>query len=104
LVSWLERKLAEAGVEKVIPDAEVLRKAYVRAQWISEIENIILESQERLKRISEDDIPPDLEGQVEDIIEDSPKSWDVAIWELAQRVPSKKGDEEEDERNRDTEE
>lgn len=83
LVSWLERKLAEAGVEKVIPDAQVLRKAYVRAQWISKIENIILESQERLKRTSEDDIPPDLAGQVEDIIEDSPKSWDMAIWELA---------------------
>ena len=41
LIAWLERKLEEHGVKKLIPDEETLRRAYWRAQRLAAIQQAI---------------------------------------------------------------
>ena len=78
ILSFVERKLVEHGVEKVVPEVHDLERAFrgavVRAR-----------AQETINKLEKEtiDIPPDLKEQVWDQIADTPRSWDHAIETLA---------------------
>jgi len=78
-IGWLERKLIDHGVEKVVPDEETLTAAWRRAQLIAEVKKSV----EILKKAFEKypPIPPaDLESRVREVLATSPGiSWDQAL-------------------------
>jgi hypothetical protein len=78
-VAWLERKLVEAGVEKVVPDEKTFVAAWRRARLIAHVK----ESLEMLKAASEKypPIPPDdLESRVrEQLAADPALAWDEVL-------------------------
>jgi hypothetical protein len=84
LVEWIENKLQEHGIEKVIPDASTLEVAYRRATEIAIIN-------QRMKAIAEEvhqqamqaAVPEDLAEKVVAMLEDNPAmAWDSAIADL----------------------
>jgi hypothetical protein len=84
-IEWLERKLKEHGIKKLIPDKDTLAAAYRRALFLQKLE----EEEEALReKIStEFVIPEDLSKRVNEILEDEEFiSWDEAIWQLAEET------------------
>lgn len=88
LIKWIEAKLDEQGVEKVVPDAETLEDAFRRAQQIRHVEDAIAEAVEQARENSANAEPPDdLEEQVRERLCDDPKlSWDEVISRIADEV------------------
>jgi len=85
LVSWLERKLTEAGVEKVMPEKPVLTAAYQRAVFLQRAEEEIERQRESLTPIGEPG-PRDLSAKVRRLLgKDPTMSWDEAVWELVRK-------------------
>ncbi len=82
-IEWVERKLEQAGVEKVVPDDEALARAYRRALRMAEIQRAIDKIVKRpLKNI---DVPDELQEQVETMLTKEPEqAWDDAVFKLAQ--------------------
>ncbi len=82
LISWLEKKLKEHGVQKVIPKNETLVSAYHRARYLQELQTQIEEWKEEEGR--HDGAPKNLRKRVEKILAKHPKtSWDDAVWQCA---------------------
>lgn len=83
-LDWLERKLDEAGVEKVVPDGETLQKAYQRAYGLREVEKAQKEVAGRVAEVEHPvPSPSELDGQVRGLLQsDRTLSWDEAIWQL----------------------
>ena len=81
LIDWLEKKLQEHGVKKVVPDEDVLKKAYVSAYKAAkirkEVQKIVSQFDEEIQ------IPDDLKSQIEKSISGTARSWDSAIKGLA---------------------
>lgn len=72
---WLEGKLREHGVEKVIPDPETLQKAYRRAAYLRQVNAAIA-----MLEAARVEIPDDLEQRVKVGIEaDRTQSWEAII-------------------------
>jgi hypothetical protein len=84
LVAWIEGKLEEHGVQKVIPDQEVLAEAYRRQRQSAYLEEHFSELLERsLQHIESLEAFPDLQGHVARLLEDQPElSWDAAVAEI----------------------
>jgi hypothetical protein len=82
-VGWLEAKLAEAGVRKVVPDQATLEAAYRRARAIA----AMTQQLRQLELVSMQDavVPDNLVGLVADLVKDSDDAWDHAVWTLANR-------------------
>ena len=81
LVDWIEKKLNQHGVKKLVPDEEVLRKAYIGARKAALI-------RKKIRRISDDfdeeiKVPENLRCIVAKSIQNSPNSWDNAIMDAA---------------------
>jgi Protein of unknown function C-terminus (DUF2399) len=81
LVEFIERKLEDVGIEKVIPDEETLKQACVRARakaLINEqIEAIVKKTTEDAAQMTE---LSDLANRVRALFKDDPAlSWDAAI-------------------------
>ena len=97
LIEWIEKKLVEHGVEKVIPDADVLETAYRRAAKAAYLNQRLDELDgEATTHVDQLGIPTDLSTKVRDMIvanDGTPTkvSWDGAINVIAG------GDDEEDE-------
>jgi len=86
LVAFIERKLDENGVSKVIPDDEALAGAYRRMRRQAIMQAKIDKFVEGLD-LDEDGIavPDDLRDQVKDALDRSPVvSWDKALREIAE--------------------
>jgi hypothetical protein len=82
LITWLEGKFKEYGVEKYIPDQDSLCMGFRRAKYLGLVEKKIKEMQET---IAEDDeeIPEDLIELIEKkFAEDPTLSWDEALWKI----------------------
>ena len=81
LIDWLEKKLQDHGVKKVVPDVDVLKKAYVNAYKAAkirdEVHKIVSQFDEEIQ------IPDDLRSQIEKSISGTARSWDSAIKRLA---------------------
>ena len=82
-IEFIRGKLTEHGVEKVIPDDDVLEEAYKRAVYgqriLEKVDEISGDMQEDI------DIPNNLREQLSKEIEKSKKSaWDEVIWDIAE--------------------
>ena len=81
-IAWLEARLTDAGVTQVVPDADVLTRAYRRAYKRA----VIQEAIDRLLADEDDDdisVPADLEQATREQLVDSAQTWDDVIWERA---------------------
>jgi hypothetical protein len=81
-IEWLERKLREHGIKKLIPENNILAAAYRRAIFLKRI-------REREEQIRDEicnqeiEIPSQLRERMEDKIKDQSEiSWDEAIWKI----------------------
>src|SRR5262249_13392681 len=85
LVAWVERKLQENGIGKVVPDADTLRQAFRRAAEAVYIRELIERAQEDFQeRLENLGIPPDLEDRLRKALAERPAlAWDAIVAELA---------------------
>lgn len=77
-IEWLELKLEQCGVSKVIPDQEMLTQAYKRVAFIEQarqtVANLTLELGE---------LPDDLMQRVADIMDEQPElPWEAAVQQV----------------------
>lgn len=81
LIEWLESKLEENGIEKLIPDAKTLEKAYRRSYKLKKLQKVIDKQEKRLSKKSKKlEIPDNLEEQLQEILDQNPElPWDKAI-------------------------
>lgn len=88
LVQWLEQKLTEHGVCKVVPDSQTLSEYYKRVKE-AEIARAAARAaiEKARKETGEIDVPDDLhEKVVEFVLENPALPWDAAIDEIARRT------------------
>jgi len=83
-VTWLEAKLVEAGVEKIVPDSEVLNTAYRRASRLAEVQQAIKRTLAVIDCVGDLPVPDDLLATVTERITDTSQSWDDAVWDICQ--------------------
>jgi hypothetical protein len=85
-VEFLERKLREAGVEKIVPDAEELADAYRLFANGARIQDVV---DNAIKELDDEnvDVPNDLEKRVRDYLAKYPSArWDTALAEVVKDV------------------
>jgi hypothetical protein len=81
-IAWLEEKLGEAGVQKLVPDQATLENAYRRAVRQKRVQEAV---EEALSYIDDEEaipLPDDLEARVREELDGSAKSWDQVLWDL----------------------
>lgn len=81
-ITWLEEKLADAGVEKVVPDQAALENAYRRAVRQKRVQAAIEVARAAIDEDEEIPIPSDLEAQIREQLEGSAQAWDQVLWGL----------------------
>jgi hypothetical protein len=85
LIAWLEDKFAQYGVKKLIPDTAALTNAYKRAVFLMRMEERIEWMIEQEMEDDDIDIPKNLHIRIQKMLKsNSAKSWDEAIWEIAE--------------------
>lgn len=84
-IAWLEGKLQQHGVSKVIPDSETLEIAYRRAVAARRIDaRINAVETEELAAAKESTVPANLADRVHAVVASSPeRPWDQAVWRIA---------------------
>lgn len=82
-IEWLERKMEEHGVKKLVPDMETLTVAYRRAYRRAIVQQAIDDALEEAED-ADTTIPDGLAKLIEKRIEGTAKSWDTAVFELLQ--------------------
>ena len=91
-IAWIESKLQEHGIEKVIPDTDTLADAYRRAYLIASInrrvDDILYEAQRESDEVA---VPKNLSDQIKRMIEKDPAHpWDAVLAEIAEEQLRKK--------------
>ncbi|MDZ7759939.1 MAG: DUF2399 domain-containing protein [Desulfovermiculus sp.] len=89
IVEFLDRKLTEAGAEKIVPSNEDMQDWYVRAY-----KQILLERkvQDHLEEVADMDvdIPEELKSRVQDILQAQDSlPWDNAVYKIAKAEAKK---------------
>jgi len=84
-ITWLERKLKQQGVTKLIPDDKVLTSAYRHAYFANAMNEKISALSDRLRKVAEAvKVPKNLANRVKRRLKQRPEMpWDSAIVELA---------------------
>ena len=87
LVAFVERKLSQHGIKKVVPSKEDLARAYRLFSQSDEAQKIIRRQLKKLNGKSSPNVMPDnLEEQVRQHLEEHPRvRWDAAVENLVQR-------------------
>jgi len=81
-IDWLEGKLDDLGVEKLVPGEGVLAKAYRRA-WRYALAQDAIDKAVRTVNDEAISVPHDLEQAVKEKLDDNPRrSWDEALFDL----------------------
>jgi hypothetical protein len=84
-VGWIEQRLTDHGVTKVVPTPDTLAKAYRLAMRTKTIN----EQLARLQMTTREQamlIPDDLTARVHEALRENPaRSWDAAVWALVHR-------------------
>ena len=85
LITWIESKLEEHGVAKVIPDENCLATAYRRTAEQAFVQKKIDEIIDEARELGEGtEIPNDLRAMVEERLrEDRAATWDSVVREIA---------------------
>ncbi len=85
-VEFVEGKLIEHGVEKVVPDEATLAEAWTRVHVVHAANRLIdgmWQGAWEARSVAEPPVPPaDLAKRIRDLIEDSALAWDDALWTL----------------------
>jgi hypothetical protein len=85
-IEWIERKLEENGVEKVVPDTETLESAYKRAYRRARLQSIIDTAQEEINNeVEAIELPENIESQISEAIQGQAQSWDSALSDMARQ-------------------
>lgn len=84
-ITWIQAKLEEHGIEKVIPDEEDLEVAYRRAMKIAFVNEQISQNLNRAEEIAANaQLPPGLRNEIESRLEeDSTLAWDQVLADVA---------------------
>jgi hypothetical protein len=84
LVTWIESKLVEHGVKKVLPDDDTLSAAYRRAREHAAVQKMIDEAAEALReKLKAAAAPTNLRTMVEESLKADPtRTWDSVIMEI----------------------
>ena len=87
-VEWLEAKLEEQGVEKVIPDSATLESAYRRALSIQQYREAVDEAREEIQdRVAAVEIPENLRANLKQRMKSHPSQpWDEALEYFTQLI------------------
>jgi hypothetical protein len=81
LIGWMEKKLQDHGVKKLVPDEDVLKKAYVSAYKAAKIRK---EVHKIISKLDEEvQIPGDLKNLIQKSITGTALSWDGAMKQIA---------------------
>jgi hypothetical protein len=88
LIAWLEGKFAEVGVEKVVPDADTLARAYRLALRKSQLQASIDDALTEIDEAPDAPVPDDLAEQIRAKIAGKAIAWDDAIWSLIKTTAS----------------
>ncbi len=85
LIRWLERKLDERGIKKLVPDAAVLEEAYRRMAYVHTINAKIKQAADEAEKAAKSvKIPKTLSRKVACLLKAQPGlSWDAALAEIA---------------------
>jgi hypothetical protein len=84
LVRWIERKLSEHGILKVIPNAETLARQYCAHIQVIEIRHTVAKMQAKVDAIP---VPANLANNVAEFLKEHPyASWDTAVALIAKRM------------------
>ena len=88
LVAWVEKKLIEHGVKKVIPDDATLADAYERASEYAAVQKAIDETVKKLRKtMTAATVPDDLHAAVEKKLKAKPTlAWDEAVTEIVEET------------------
>jgi hypothetical protein len=91
-LDWLEQKLQDAGVEKVVPDEDVLAAAFRTQRRVARLQQILEEA--RADEDSDDaPVPADLGEQIRECIAGKKEAWDDALWDIVQEQVADEDDE-----------
>jgi hypothetical protein len=83
-IDWLEGKLGQHGVEKVIPDRETLAQAWHNARRRHRVNKALNRVVKRILRRDVTTVPADLDDRLRKYLEKYPATaWDDALAELA---------------------
>lgn len=84
LIKFIEQKLEEHGIAKVVPPEDVLQDTYLQAYRVAQINRRVEEvTREVCQQTTSAVIPGDLTATVKDVLATSPAmSWDQAIADL----------------------
>jgi DNA topoisomerase VI, subunit A len=95
LVAWIEDKLKQAGLKKVVPSNSVLVGAYRRAVAPNHLEMNLQALQEQAMRAGkETEIPAGLHDSILDALQDHPaRSWDEVLQDFAKQAGPVGGEE-----------
>lgn len=87
-IKWIEFKLAEQGVKKVVPDANTLREAYARAVKVAVINQAIEDVMDDAEGAAENHpVPKTLVRQIRKQLKEKPDlAWDAVVAEVAERT------------------
>jgi hypothetical protein len=85
LVRWIEAKLQQHGIQKVVPDDETLQAAYRRAMALKYLDTHLKKLLEEATRAGQEvSIQPDLRERVLKELKEHPNlPWDKAMYRLA---------------------
>jgi len=86
-LDWLERKLEEAGVEKVVPEYDALAVAYRHLRRVATIQQAV----DAALAADEDEVqvPDDLAETIRERLADEPEmAWDEALWDIVREQDS----------------
>ena len=79
LIEMIERKLKEAGLEKVIPNDELLEETYRAFRYSDQLREVFEKAEQDFEE-TEITTPEDLRGQIRKILEkDQDLRWDDAV-------------------------
>jgi hypothetical protein len=81
-ITWLETKLQEMGVCKIVPAQAVLETAYRRMVRLSRVQRAMETAMATLPLDEAIPVPTDLVWQLRTAIEGTVQPWDDALWHL----------------------
>jgi hypothetical protein len=81
-ITWLETKLREVGVCKVVPEQAVLETVYRRMVRLGRVQRAMEAAMAALPPDEAIPVPTDLVQQLRTAIEGTAQPWDDALWHL----------------------
>jgi hypothetical protein len=84
-VAWLERKLEQHGIAKVVPDGDALAAVYLRMRKQAAVQDHIDDLLGKLEDEPAPPVPDDLVARIREKLSELPElSWDAVLRDLAE--------------------